>query len=78
LAKTPLHTHPWEHEVYVLRGEGIVVCEGKEHSFGPGAAMLVPSDTEHRFRNIGGGELAFICVIPNSGACVPPKTNGGS
>ena len=68
LAKTPLHTHAWEHEVFVLQGEGIVVCEGKEHSFGRGDAILVPPEVEHRFRNIGGGELQFICVIPNEGS----------
>ncbi len=66
LARTPLHSHQWEHEVFVVRGEGILVCEGKEHSFGAGEAILVPPEVEHRFRNIGSGELAFICVIPNS------------
>ena len=64
LARTPLHTHPWEHEVFVLRGEGILVCEDKQYSFGAGEAILVPPNVEHRFRNIGGQELAFICVIP--------------
>jgi len=67
LSRTPLHTHGWEHEVFVLQGEGIVVCEGKEHSFGAGDAILVPPEVEHRFRNIGGGELVFICVVPNEG-----------
>ncbi|MEM3553827.1 MAG: cupin, partial [Candidatus Bathyarchaeia archaeon] len=22
---SPLHTHPWEHEVFILEGEGVVV-----------------------------------------------------
>jgi quercetin dioxygenase-like cupin family protein len=24
---TPLHTHPWEHEVFILEGEGAVLTE---------------------------------------------------
>ena len=31
---TPLHTHPHEHEVFVVEGEGVFVCEGQEYPFG--------------------------------------------
>ena len=25
------HIHPWEHEVYILEGSGVLVCDGKEY-----------------------------------------------
>lgn len=69
-AHTPLHRHPWEHEVFVLRGDGLLKYEEKEYAIGAGDAILVPAEAEHNFRSVGAGELAFICVIPNSGARV--------
>jgi len=37
---TPRHQHPWEHEVYVLRGRGLVVTDEGEVEIGPDQAML--------------------------------------
>ena len=70
---TPLETHPWEHEVFVLRGEGVARSDSEQRPFGPGDAILVLPDEEHQFRNTGADELAFICVIPNSGGSVPKR-----
>ena len=63
---TPLHTHPQEHEVFVVEGEGIFMFEGKEHSFGTEDVIFVPGDKEHRFKNVGGDVLRFLCIIPAS------------
>src|SRR6185436_2869791 len=38
---TPRHSHPYEHEVYVLDGEGIVFEGDREHSLKPGVVVLV-------------------------------------
>ena len=46
---TPLHTHPQEHEVFVLEGEGTFVFEGQEHPFGAEYVVFVPPNKEHRF-----------------------------
>ena len=32
---TPLHKHPWEHEIYILKGKGIVVIGDEEHQVNP-------------------------------------------
>lgn len=63
---TPLHTHPQEHEVFVLEGEGTFVFEGQEHPFGAEYVVFVPSNKEHRFMNTGETVLRMLCIIPTS------------
>ena len=65
---TPLHTHPHEHEVFVLAGKGVVTDEGTERPIGPEDAILVPGGCKHNFKNTGDTVLRFLCLIPNS-AC---------
>jgi quercetin dioxygenase-like cupin family protein len=62
---TPYHTHWWEHEVFVLAGEGLVVYEGGETPISPGTTLLVDGDEVHCFRNTGEDVLRFICLIPH-------------
>jgi quercetin dioxygenase-like cupin family protein len=61
---TPLHTHPHEHEVFVLEGEGVVTFEGAEHPIEPEHVVFVPGGVEHNFRNVGGSVFRFLCMIP--------------
>ena len=63
---TPLHRHPHEHEVFVLEGEGVFVCEGEEYELGKEYVIFVPGDKEHRFKNTGDSVLRFLCLIPIS------------
>ena len=61
---TPLHTHPHEHEVFVIEGEGVFVYEGQEHPFGAEYVMFVPGGKEHQFKNTGDSVLRMLCIIP--------------
>jgi len=61
---TPYHNHWWEHEVYVLAGEGVAVSAKGETSISVGSVILVEGDEDHQFRNTGDGVLRFICLIP--------------
>jgi len=63
---TPLHSHPHEHEVFVLEGEGIFVYEGKEYELSEEYVIFVPGGKEHRFKNTGESVLRFLCLIPIS------------
>ena len=63
---TPLHTHPQEHEVFILEGEGTLVFEGKEHPFGAEYVIFVPPNREHRFKNTGDSFLRMLCIIPTA------------
>jgi quercetin dioxygenase-like cupin family protein len=62
---SPYHQHPWEHEVYVISGEGVVKGEGFEKAVRAGNFVYVPPNEEHQFCAVGKEEFKFICVIPN-------------
>jgi quercetin dioxygenase-like cupin family protein len=63
---TPLHTHPHEHEIFAVEGEGIFVCEGKEYEFSKDYVIFVPGGAEHQFRNSGDFTLRLLCLVPAS------------
>ena len=63
-SNTPRHCHDWEHEVFVLEGEGRVWSEKGEQPLSPGQAVFIPGGEEHQFRNSGRQPFRFICVIP--------------
>jgi quercetin dioxygenase-like cupin family protein len=62
--RTPLHKHEWEHEVYVLEGEGFVRDEDQEYVIRPGDAVFVPPNQLHQFRSAESSHLRFLCMIP--------------
>ena len=61
---TPLHVHPWEHEVFILDGKGLVFDGKKAKPFKVGDAVFVPSDERHQFKNNGKKLLKILCLIP--------------
>ena len=63
---TPRHHHPYEHEVFVLEGQGVVYEGDQPHPLKAGDVVLVKPDEVHQFRNTGDGPLKFLCLIPNS------------
>ena len=62
--RTPLHTHEWEHQVFILEGEGAVWKEGDNVSLKPGTAIFVPGGEKHCFKNAGQNVFKFLCLIP--------------
>ena len=61
---TPQHAHPWEHEVYVLSGKGIVRVTDGDHDLREGDVVFVPENEEHQFRNPGPDVVRFLCMVP--------------
>jgi len=61
---TPLHTHPHEHEVFVVEGQGIFVHKGREYPFNTDYVIFVPGSDEHQFKNTGDSVLRLLCIIP--------------
>ena len=61
---SPLHAHSWEHEVFILEGEGTVFNGEKTSALKAGSVVFVPSDEQHQFRNNGKKTLKFLCLIP--------------
>ena len=63
-SSTPSHSHWWEHEVFILSGQGVVVSGEREIPIGKGSVIFVAPNEQHRFLNNSGEPLRFICVIP--------------
>ncbi len=62
---TPLHKHDWEHEVFVLEGEGMLVNEnGNEIPLKKNSFAFVPPNETHQFKNAGDENFIFLCIIP--------------
>ncbi|HEX3052789.1 MAG TPA: cupin domain-containing protein [Aggregatilineaceae bacterium] len=61
---TPLHAHPYEHENFVVEGEGRVCIEGTWHALKPGDVAIVPGNSEHTYENTGSTTFKFLCGIP--------------
>lgn len=60
------HAHPWEHEVFVICGDGVLVGAGDETPFGAGDVIFIPSNEPHQFRNAGDDPIEFVCLIPQA------------
>ena len=61
---SPLHKHPWEHEVFILDGQGLVVVGEEERRFKKGDVIFIPSNEKHQLKNIGKNTIKFLCLIP--------------
>ncbi len=62
---SPYHTHPWEHEVYVIEGYGAVKKIGGEIPLQAGDVVYVPAGEEHQFINTSEQEFTFLCLVPH-------------
>ena len=61
-AASPSHSHPYEHEVFIINGKGTLEVDGKAFPLNPGDVAYVPPDAPHCFRTEEPMEM--ICVIP--------------
>ena len=61
---TPRHTHAYEHEIFFLSGEGEVFYEGETRRVAAGTVAYVAPSADHQIRNVGGGPLTFLCLVP--------------
>ena len=62
---SPLHRHPWEHEVFILEGEGVVTDGKKATPIKPNDVVFPLPDEWHQFKNSGKQTLKFLCLIPH-------------
>ena len=62
---TPLHLHDWEHEVFILEGEGLVICGEDARLFRSGDVIFISPNEKHQFRNTGKQLVKLLCLIPN-------------
>jgi quercetin dioxygenase-like cupin family protein len=62
------HTHAWEHVVYVLEGQGILVCDGTDYVIAEGDGVLVPANVHHQWRNTSDLPLKRVTFNPIAAA----------
>jgi quercetin dioxygenase-like cupin family protein len=63
-AAMPFHAHPWEHEVFVVEGNGSLKHSGGESPAKEGDALTILPNEQHSIRNPGKGNMKIICVVP--------------
>ena len=61
---SPFHSHPWEHEVFILEGEGVVVSEEGEKKFRTGDVIFILPNEKHQLKNNGEKTVRFLCLVP--------------
>lgn len=61
---SPLHMHPWEHEVFILEGEGIVVAKDGEKKIKAGSVIFIAPNELHQIKNNSKKILKFLCLVP--------------
>ena len=59
-----LHDHEWEHEIFVLEGEGTISDGEKEYKMEKEKALFVAPGERHQVKNTGSEILKFLCLIP--------------
>ncbi len=65
--KIAKHQHPWEHEIFVLEGEGKIGAGEEEVQVRAGSFLYIPPNVVHWYENTGSGEMKFLCIIPMKG-----------
>ncbi len=65
------HFHPWEHEIFVIKGTGRVRIGSKTYEVKEGMAIYIPPNVEHEYWSLE--ELMFLCIIPAKPTA--PKTD---
>jgi len=62
---SPHHSHSWEHEIFVLEGECLVVCGNQQRKVKPGYVVFIPPNIIHHFANVGKNPVRFLCLVPH-------------
>ena len=68
---TPRHHHPYEHEVYVTEGQGVIYEGDTPHTIKAGDVVLVRPNEVHQFQNHSDTPFKFLCLIPNEAYDLP-------
>jgi quercetin dioxygenase-like cupin family protein len=63
-ASTFFHTHPYEHELYVLSGQAVLRSKDGERALAANDTAFVPENEGHQLVNTGRSTLRFLCAIP--------------
>jgi quercetin dioxygenase-like cupin family protein len=63
---TPLHTHAWEHEMFIHAGVGEVFGNGRWNPVQAGNVVFIPGNEEHQIKNPNQEMLVVVCLVPGT------------
>ncbi|MBA3045230.1 MAG: cupin domain-containing protein [Euryarchaeota archaeon] len=66
---SPHHQHDWEHEVFILEGNGILRSGDRKEPLKPGDFIFIKPGELHQIRNESDKIARFMCLIPSKGKC---------
>jgi quercetin dioxygenase-like cupin family protein len=61
---SPYHSHPWEHEIFVLEGNGTAIGNRAVKAVSVGDLISIPAGETHQIKNTGKSILRILCMIP--------------
>ena len=61
---TPHHEHEWEHEIFIIEGEGELVGDDESFPLNAGDAVFVQGGDIHHLENTGIESMKFLCLVP--------------
>jgi quercetin dioxygenase-like cupin family protein len=61
---SPHHIHPYEHENFIVEGQGSVLIGDISYDLKVGDIAFVPPNTMHQYSNTGSTPFKFLCGIP--------------
>ena len=61
---SPYHSHSWEHEIFVLEGEGLAIGKKGSKPIVVGNSISIPGDEIHQIKNPNYKPLRILCIIP--------------
>jgi quercetin dioxygenase-like cupin family protein len=64
--QTPQHSHPWEHQIFVISGHGWSADSSGRREFREGDVIYVKPGESHTFGNSGPQPVKLVCVVPKA------------
>ena len=65
MGKTPFRKTAWEHQLYILSGEGRLIENDRETALRPDMVVFVRPNVAFRLENSGGEVLVYLDIIPS-------------
>ncbi len=65
LGQIGVHSHDWEHEIFILNGNVVLINEkGDRELVSSGEFVFIQPNEPHGYKNEGNETVAFICMVP--------------
>jgi quercetin dioxygenase-like cupin family protein len=64
--RSAFHHHSWEHQIFVLSGEGTLTGPDGPVPFKQGDVIFIAPEEPHQIVNDGDSLVEFVCLIPKA------------